>query len=84
MVQALLTETSAFGVRRSEKRRSKLERRFEKVQTRFGEITFKLGLLNGAVVQVAPEFESCQTASERTGQPLRLVYQAALAAYPKA
>lgn len=83
IVQALLTETSAFGVRRSEKRRSKLERRFEKVQTRFGEITLKLGLLKGTVVQVAPEFESCQTASKRTGQPLRLIYQAALAAYPK-
>ena len=31
LVHALLTETSAFGVRRSEKRRYKLERRFEKV-----------------------------------------------------
>lgn len=80
MVRALLTETSAFGVRRSEKRRYKLERRFEKVQTAFGEITLKLGLLNGEVVQVAPEFESCRAASERTGQALRLVYQAALAA----
>ncbi len=80
-VHALLTETSAFGVRRSEKRRYKLERRFEKVQTAFGEITLKLGLLHGAVVQVAPEFESCRAASERTGQSLRLIYQAALAAH---
>ncbi len=84
IVHALLTETSAFGVRRSEKRRYKLERRFEKVQTAFGEITLKLGLLKGAVVQVAPEFESCRAASERTGQPLRLIYQAALAAYAPA
>ena len=83
-VRLLLTETSAFGVRRSEKRRYKLERRFEKVQTVFGEISLKLGLLKGEVVQVAPEFESCRAASERTGQPLRLIYQAALAAYPKA
>ncbi len=81
IVQALLTETSAFGVRRSEKRRYKLERRFEKVETRFGEISIKLGLLKGAVVQVAPEFESCRAASERTDQPLRLIYQAALAAF---
>ena len=80
-VYVLLTETSAFGVRRTEKRRYKLERRFEKVQTAFGEITLKLGLLQGAVVQVAPEFESCRAASERTGQPLRLIYQAALAAH---
>ncbi|MEO8044781.1 MAG: nickel pincer cofactor biosynthesis protein LarC [Spartobacteria bacterium] len=84
IVHVLLTETSAFGVRRSEKRRYKLERRFEKVQTAFGEITLKLGLHKGEVVQAAPEFESCRAASERTGQPLRVIYQAALAAYPKA
>ena len=84
IVHTLLTETSAFGVRRSEKRRYKLERRFETVQTAFGEITLKLGLLQGEVVQVAPEFESCRAASERTNEPLRLIYQAALAAYSKA
>jgi hypothetical protein len=84
VVHALLSETSAFGVRRSEKRRYKLERCFEKVQTVFGEISLKLGLLKGEVVQVAPEFESCRAASERAGQPLRIIYQAALAAYPKA
>ncbi len=81
IVRALLTETSAFGVRRSEKQRYKLERRLEKVQTPFGEITLKLGLLKGEIVQVAPEFESCRAASERTAQPLRVIYQAALAAY---
>ncbi|MGH7937096.1 MAG: nickel pincer cofactor biosynthesis protein LarC, partial [Bryobacteraceae bacterium] len=83
LVRALLTETSAFGVRRSEKRRYKLERRFESVQTRFGEISVKLGLLEGKVVQVSPEFESCRAASEATGQPLHVIYQTALAAYPK-
>ena len=84
IVSVLLRETSAFGVRRSEKQRYKLERRFEKVTTQFGEITIKLGLLAGEVIQVAPEFESCRAASERTGQPLRVIYQAALAAHAKA
>lgn len=83
IVHALLTETSAFGVRRSEKSRYKLERRLEKVETPYGEITLKLGLLQGEVVQVAPEYESCRAASERTGQPLHRIYRAALAAHPK-
>ena len=83
IVHTLLTETSAFGVRRSEKQRYKLERRFEKVTTAFGEIAIKLGLLDGKVVQIAPEFESCRAAGERTGQPLRTIYQAALATYAK-
>jgi pyridinium-3,5-bisthiocarboxylic acid mononucleotide nickel chelatase len=81
IVHALLTETSAFGVRRSEKRRYKLERRFEKVPTPIREIPVKLGCSAGEVVQVAPEFESCRVASERTQQPLRLIYQVALTAY---
>ena len=81
IVHRLLTETSAFGVRRSEKRRYKLERRFESIATAFGDITVKLGLLEGRVVQVAPEFESCRAAAERTSAPLRTIYQAALAAY---
>ncbi len=81
VVHLILTETSAFGVRRSEKQRYKLERRFEQVTTLYGEVTLKLGLLDGAVVQVAPEYESCRAASERTDQPLRVIYQAALAAY---
>jgi uncharacterized protein (TIGR00299 family) protein len=82
MVDALLTETTAFGVRRSAKGRYKLERRLEKVQTRFGEITIKLGLLQGRIVQVAPEFESCRAAAQRTGQHLRVIHEAALAAFP--
>ncbi len=81
IVHALLTETSAFGVRRSEKRRYKLERRFEKVTTPFGEVTVKLGLLEGKVVQVAPEFESCRALSEQSGQSLRGIYHAALRAH---
>ncbi len=84
LAHILLTETSAFGLRRSEKHRYKLERRFEKVTTKFGQLTLKLGLLQGQLVQVAPEFESCRAAAERTGAPLRLIYQAALAAGPTA
>ncbi len=83
LTRIILTETSAFGVRRSEKRRLKLERRSETVQTQFGEITIKLGLLGGAVVQVSPEFESCRAASARTQAPLPVIYEAARAAYAR-
>jgi len=74
------TETSTFGLRIDRVIRLKLERRFETAQTEFGEITIKLGLKEGRILQAAPEFESCRAASERTGQPLRVVYSAALCA----
>jgi uncharacterized protein (DUF111 family) len=77
LIDLVLTETSAFGVRVETIARVKLERRFESVSTEFGEITIKLGLKGGTVVQAAPEFESCRQASVRTGKPLRAVYEAA-------
>ncbi len=81
LADIIFTETSAFGLRVEKITRLKLERRFQTVATEFGEITLKLGLRHGRVIQVAPEFESCRLASERTGQPLRAVFQAALAAF---
>jgi pyridinium-3,5-bisthiocarboxylic acid mononucleotide nickel chelatase len=81
MATLIFRETSAFGLRTEQVVRLKLERRFETVVTEFGEVTVKLGLKNGEIVQAAPEFESCRTVSEKNGQPLRLVYEAATRAF---
>jgi len=77
----IFAETTAFGIRMDRVDRWKLDRRFETVATPFGEITVKLGLRGEEIVQTAPEFESCRAASERTGQPLRAIYDAALKAW---
>ncbi len=77
LLAIILTETSAFGVRVEKIERLKLARRFVKVRTEFGEIDVKLGLKGGRVVQIAPEFESVRRAAEASGQPLRLVQEAA-------
>ncbi len=81
--EVLLRETSAFGVRRTFAERRKLRREFKSVQTPFGEIAVKLGLLDGREVQAAPEFEACRQASAREGVPLKEVYQAAIQALSK-
>ena len=83
LADLIFTETSAFGLRTEKITRLKLERRFETVATEFGEVTIKLGLKQGSVVQIAPEFESCRAVSEQSGQPLKAIYQAALAAFAK-
>jgi uncharacterized protein (DUF111 family) len=77
LADLIFAETTAFGLRREEVVRLKLARRFVTVRTEFGEVTVKLGLKGDAVVQIAPEFESCRAASERAGVPLRSVYDAA-------
>ena len=73
----IFAETTSFGLRMDEVRRLKLARKFEKVRTPHGEITVKIGLKNGEVIQVAPEFESVRAAADKSGKPLRVVFDAA-------
>lgn len=77
LAEVIFRETTAFGLRRDTVTRLKLQRRFETVVTEFGEVIVKLGLKDGAVVQVAPEFESCRAVAEKSGQALRTIYDAA-------
>jgi uncharacterized protein (TIGR00299 family) protein len=75
----ILRHTSAFGVRRTLAERRKLRRQFRAVQTPFGEVSVKIGLLNGEIIQTAPEFESCRKLAEEKRVPLKTIYEAALA-----
>ena len=76
----MLRETSAFGVRRTLAERRKLRREFLTVKLPQGDVTVKLGKLDGGVVQAAPEFESCRQLAAKAGVPLKQIYEAALAA----
>jgi uncharacterized protein (DUF111 family) len=78
--EKILRETTAFGVRRQRMTRLKLERHNRSVSTPYGEISVKFGTLRGEILQQSPEFSSCAETAEKTGIPLRLVHQAALAA----
>ena len=78
--EMILRETSAFGVRRTVAERRKLRREFAEVKTRFGNVTVKLGKLNGRIVQAAPEFESCRKLAARAKVPVKHVYEAAIKA----
>ena len=80
--ELMLRETSAFGIRRYTAERRKLRREFAIVQTPHGEVTVKIGRLNGQVVQASPEFEPCRELAEQANVPLKAVYAAAIRAMP--
>jgi hypothetical protein len=80
--EMLMRETSTFGVRRHPAERRKLRREFVGVQTPYGEVTVKVGRLDGEVLQAAPEFESCRMLAEQAKVPLKEVYATALRAIP--
>ena len=75
--EMLLRETSTFGVRRHSAERRKLAREFVTVKTPHGEVTVKVGKLDGEVLHAAPEFESCKKVAEQAKVPLKQVYDEA-------
>jgi pyridinium-3,5-bisthiocarboxylic acid mononucleotide nickel chelatase len=75
--EMLLTETTAFGVRRYTSERRKLRREFGVVDTQYGRVAVKYGKLDGKVVQASPEFESCKRVAEDNHVPVKAVYDAA-------
>jgi pyridinium-3,5-bisthiocarboxylic acid mononucleotide nickel chelatase len=76
----ILRHTSAFGVRRTLAERRKLRREFRAVPTPYGQVTVKIGKLDGRIIQTAPEYESCKKLAEEKRVPLKAVYEAAQAA----
>ena len=70
----ILQETSTFGVRVHEVWRHKLERFHRQVDTRYGIVPVKCGVLDGRIVQAAPEYEACKRLALEHGVPVRLVY----------
>ena len=78
--EIIFTHTSAFGLRMSELTRWKLRRDFVEVDTPYGRVKVKRGFRGDALLQIAPEFDSCKALALKNGCPLQPVYDAARAA----
>jgi uncharacterized protein (DUF111 family) len=81
MMSLLFEETPTLGVRSYEVRRRALERESVTVETEFGRIAVKVGRMGGRVLSATPEYEECREAALRVGVALRVVQDAARAAY---
>jgi len=76
--QILFKETTTLGVRFYPVERAALERRWKTVQTPWGDVRVKEGLMDGKVVNAFPEFEDCKKLAEEKGIPLKDIETAAL------
>ncbi len=79
--QLLFEQGITFGIRRQILQRSKLAREFITVKTEYGDIKIKVGKLNGKVVTAKPEFADCVKAAQKHNAAVKLVCDAAMAAY---
>jgi hypothetical protein len=77
----LFDETPTLGVRAYAVSRRALERESVTVETEFGTIAVKVGRHRGRVVGATPEYEQCREAARARGVPLRVVQDAARAAF---
>jgi pyridinium-3,5-bisthiocarboxylic acid mononucleotide nickel chelatase len=83
LVQALLRETTTLGVRVHRVHRHEAKRTLRAVSTAYGEVRVKLKWVEEEFAGVKPEYEDCLTLAETAGVPVRVVYEAALAAFGK-
>ncbi len=80
VAEAILRESTTFGVRLSRSQRRCLLRETITVKTQYGELSVKVGYLDGKVVTLAPEYEDCLKVAQERNVPVKVVYSAALAA----
>ena len=84
IARTIFNETTTLGARTYLVKREKLERKMLKVRTRYGSVKVKSGILDGNIVNLAPEYSDCAKLSKKAGVPLKLVYDAAKSAALKA
>ena len=75
LVNIIFTETSTFGIRVYETKRMKLSSEKQKVKTKYGEVTVKIGKLKNKIMSVSPEYEDCKKIAEKHNIPLKKVYE---------
>lgn len=81
LIDVIMRETPTLGVRFHRVEREELERRFDKVATRWGEVSVKVGLRAGEVLNAAPEWDECVALGREHGVAARLVREEALAVW---
>jgi len=81
LIQIIFTETTTLGVRERDEVRQTLARRWENVDTQWGEVRIKIASMNGTVTNYAPEYEDCRRIAAEQHVPLKTVMQEATRQY---
>jgi uncharacterized protein (TIGR00299 family) protein len=83
LTQIIFTETTTLGVRRRDERRQTLARKWQRVNTTWGDVRIKIASMNGTVTNYAPEYEDCRRIAVEHRVPLKEVISQAVEAYRK-
>jgi uncharacterized protein (TIGR00299 family) protein len=75
LIDILFKETTSFGLRTYRTERIKLEREIKIIETGYGNVKVKLGMREGEVVAIAPEYEDCKRIAIESGESIKEVYE---------
>jgi uncharacterized protein (TIGR00299 family) protein len=75
IINILLTHTTSFGVRKHKVDKIVLKREFQKIMTRYGQVTLKTAIYKGKKLKSKPEYEDCIRIAKENNIPVHLVYQ---------
>lgn len=78
MRQIIFRETGTLGIRSAAVSKTTLDRDTVKVETTHGAVAVKIGVLDGRVVTVAPEYEDCARVAREAGVPAKDVHEEAV------
>ena len=70
----IFTESTTLGIRTYPFRKDTLVRKFETIQTIYGDVTVKRSFYNGNEVSCKPEYEECKNIAIEKGIPVKEVY----------
>lgn len=75
IIDKIFSESTTLGIRREEVKRYSIDRKIKTIKLPYGEVRVKTGIYRGKRVNISPEFESCSKLAEKTGKPLKEIYQ---------
>ena len=83
VLKILFKESSTLGVRSQHVKRYQLDREIKTTILPYGEAEVKIGYYKGEISSVSPEYESCKKLAQKTGRPLKEIYQDAIIYFKK-
>lgn len=76
IIDTLFRESTSIGVRFYPVHRTKLSRRIEEVETKYGTVRLKVSTDHrGRIINIMPEYEDCRRIAKTMGIPLKEVYR---------
>ena len=74
VIQAVLSHSTSLGVRSYMVNKTLLDREYNKLNTRYGEVTLKTAIYNGKKLKSKPEYEDCIRLAREHDIPVQKIY----------